>query len=109
MAKGKTLKEAAAEKLGHVITVQGITVEDVTPETLNDFEFLEVIAAMGDPDADDNEKLRAIANIAPVIFGSKQWKRIKAELRERNNGRLPNEVVMSFIEDTLAALNAKNS
>lgn len=105
---GKTLKEAAAEKLGHGITVQGIAVEGVTPDTLNDFDFLETIATMSDPDADDGEKLRAIASIGPVIFGSKQWRRIKAELRGQNDGRLTAETVMEFINEVMAALNSKN-
>lgn len=106
---GKTLKEAAAEKLSDTITVQGIAVEGVTPDTLNDFGFLEAIAVMSDPDADDGEKLRAIANLGPVIFGAKQWRRIKAELREKNDGRLPAEAVMGFIDGILTELNAKNS
>lgn len=108
MAKGKTLKEAAAEKLGHSITVQDITIEGVTPDTLNDFDFLETVATMSDPDADDAAKLRAMANTGPVIFGSKEWKRIKAELRERNGGRLTAETVMEFLNEVMAALDAKN-
>lgn len=109
MANGKTLKEAAAEKLSDAIIVCGITVENVTRETLNDFEFLETIAVMSDPDAEDGEKLRAIANTGPIVYGAKQWKRIKAELREQNGGKLPAETVMAFLEGTLAAVNAKNS
>lgn len=108
MAEGKTLREAAAEKPDKIIVVQGITVENVTPDTLNDFEFLETIATMSDPDADDGEKLRAIASIGPVVFRPKQWKRIKAELREQNDGRLSAEIVMEFINGVMAELNAKN-
>lgn len=106
---GKTLKDVAAERFSDTITVNGITIEGVTPDTLNDFDFLETIATMSDPEADDGEKLRAIANIGPVVFGAPQWKRIKAELREQNDGRLSAETVMAFINGTLAALNAKNS
>lgn len=106
---GKTLKEVAAEKLADSITVQGITVEGVTAETLNDFEFLETLAMMTDPDAESGEMLRAIASIGPVIFGAKQWKRIKADLRKQNGGKLPNEAVMEFLNDVMGALNAKNS
>lgn len=109
MAKGKTLKEAAAEKLSEIIVVQGITVEDVTPETLNDFDFLETIATMSDPTADDGEKLRAMASIGPVVFGAPQWKRIKSELREQNDGKLTAETVMEFINGVMAELNSKNS
>ena len=108
MAK-KTLKEAAAEKLGHAITVDGITVEGVTPDTFDDFDFLETIATMSDPDAENGEKLRAIANYGPIIFGQKEWRRIKAELRAKNDGRLTVEIVMEFINGVMAALNAKNS
>lgn len=109
MAKGKTLKDVAAEKLSDVIVVHGITVEGVTPEDLNDFEIMEAFAIMSDPDADAGVRLRAIASIAPVIFGAKQWKRIKAELREQNDGRLPNEVAMEFITGVIDALSSKNS
>lgn len=109
MPKGKTLKEAAAEKLTDCIFVQGIEVAGVTPDTLNDFEFMEAIAVMSDPDADDGAKLRALANIAPTIFGLKQWKRIKSELRKQNDGRLPAEVVMKFIDGVLVEIKAKNS
>lgn len=108
MSEGKTLKEAAAEKLGKEFEVRGITVEGVTPETLNDFEFMEAIAVMSDDSASDAEKLRAMASIAPVVFGARQWKRIKVELRAQNDGRLTAETVMSFIDGVLAELNAKN-
>lgn len=108
MADGKTLKEAAAEKLGKSFTVQGIVVEDVTPETLNDFEFMEAIAVMSDDGANDAEKLRAMASIAPVVFGARQWKRIKSELRAQHGGRLTAETAMGFIDGVLSELNAKN-
>lgn len=106
---GKTLKEAAAEKLSSTITVQGITVEGVTPETVADFEFVETIGIMTDPDADDDVRLRAILNFGPTMFGAKQWKRIKRELREQSGGVLPQDVVMDFFTATLVELKAKNS
>lgn len=106
---GKTLKEAAAEKLGHGITVRGIWIEGVTPEVFDDFELMEAFASMTDPDADNAEKLRATAKIAPTIFGSKQWKRIKAELREQNDGKLPTDTVMEFVGEAMDVLEAKNS
>lgn len=109
MTGGKTLKEAAAEKLGKIIVVQGISIEGVTPDVFNDFEIMEAFAAITDPDANSGEKLRATALIAPTIFGSKQWKRIKAELREQNDGRLQTETVMGFIDEVMDVLNAKNS
>ena len=105
---GKTLKEAAAAKLGNAFVVQGITVENVTADTINDFEFMEAIATLMDETADDSAKLRATANIAPVIFGAKQWKRIKGELREQNEGRLTAQTVMGFIDGVLSELNSKN-
>lgn len=104
-----TLKEATAEKLGKIITVQGITIEDVTPDTLNDFDFLEAVAIMSDPDAEDGESLRAMAKVGPIIFGARQWKRVKAELREQNGGKLTSDVVMGFVDETLAELRVKNS
>ena len=84
------------------------TVEGVTPDTLNDFEFLETVAAMSDPDADDAEKLRAVAGICPAVLGRRQWRRVKSELRAANGGKLPTEAVMGFIEELMEALNSKN-
>lgn len=104
----KTYGEVAEKSALDVLVVQGIEVEGVTRETLDDFEFMEVIAIMGDPDADGDDRLRAIANVAPIVFGKSQWKRIKAELRERNNGKLPVDAAMGFINETVLALNAKN-
>lgn len=108
-AKGKTLKDAAAEKLAGSIEVNGITVEGVTAETLDDFDFLEAIAISSDPDATDSEKLLAFTKVGPIVFGADQWKRIKRELREQNGGRLPVESVMGFIDGVLVRLNSKNS
>ena len=109
MADGKTLKEAAAEKLGKTLTVMGITIEGVTTETLNDFEFVEAIATLSDETAEPMEKLRARTVIGPIIFGAAQWKRIMSELREQNDGRLTNETVVDFIDGVINELNAKNS
>ena len=109
MASGKTLKEAAAEKLGYSVTICGVTVEGVTPETLDDFDIFETIAVMNDPCADGSEKLRAIVRFGPAVFGAKQWKQIKTELRAQNDGRLTNETVMEFIGATMSVLKAKNS
>lgn len=106
---GKTLKDAAAEKLGKLIVVQGIEIEGVTAETLNDFEFLEALAVMADPEVSDMAIIRALSSIGPVLFGAQQWKRVKQELRDANGGRLTGECVISFVNDTMAALNAKNS
>lgn len=109
MANGKTLKEAAAEKLGHVIVVQGISIEDVTAETLNDFEFLEAVATWTDPDSTDADVIRSLSSLGPIIFGSKQWKRVKSELRAQNDGKLTGECVIAFVNATIAELKAKNS
>ena len=106
---GKTLKEAAAEKLGKSFTVRGIAIEGVTPETADDFELLEIIAVLSDPEADDGERVRAMAQYGPAVFGKAQWKRIKPELRAQNDGRLTSETVMGFIDEVLGVLNAKNS
>ena len=105
---GKTLKEAAAEKLGHVFSVRGITIENVTKETVSDFDFIEIAATLSDPDVEDGERLRATAKYGPAVFGKDQWKRIKSELRKQNDGRLTTDIVMSFITEVLAALNSKN-
>ena len=109
MTDGKTLKEVAAEKFSDTVTICGITVEGVTHDKVNDFEILEITATMSDADADDDERLRAIMAFGPTVYGKKQWKRIKSELRKQNDGKLPNEAVMDFFTSTLAAVNAKNS
>lgn len=109
MTSAKTLKEIASEKFDNAVTICGVTVMGVTPDTLDDFEILETIAVMSDPYADEDEKLRAITSFGPAVFGAKEWKRIKAALREQNDGRLTNETVMEFIGATMAALKAKNS
>ena len=106
---GMTLKDVADAKFGDAIIVQGIKVDGVTPEVFNDFEIMEAFAAISDPDAESGEKLRATAMIAPIIFGSKQWRRIKAELRAQNDGKLQTETVMDFVDEVMDALNAKNS
>lgn len=108
MGEGKTLDGLASGKQPASVTVRGIAVEGVTPDTLNDFEFLETVAAMSDPDADDAEKLRAVAGICPAVLGRRQWRRVKSELRAANGGRLPTEAVMGFIEELMEALNSKN-
>lgn len=108
MGEGKTLDGLAAERQAGSVTVRGIAVEGVTPDTLNDFEFLETVAAMSDPDADDAEKLRAVAGICPAVLGRRQWRRVKSELRAANGGKLPTEAVMGFIEELMEALNSKN-
>lgn len=105
---GKTLKEAAAEKACSPMEVQGIAVEGVTAEALADFEFLEAMAVLCDPLATDSEQLRAMAGIAPAVFGPAQWRRIKAELRARNGGSLPADAVMKFVFDVLEQAKAKN-
>ena len=97
------------EKLDATMTIYGVTVLGITPDTLDDFEILETIAIMSDPYADEDEKLRAITSFGPAVFGAKQWRSIKNALREQNDGRLTNETVMEFIGATMAALKAKNS
>lgn len=105
---GETLDERAAGAQAAELEVDGIRVEGVTAEALADFEFLEAVAALSDPAATDAEQLRALASIAPIVFGAPQWRRVKAELRARNGGRLPAEAATSFIFGVLEAARAKN-
>lgn len=110
MTQGKTLKEAAAEKLGHAITICGVTVTGIDRERLDDFEILETVMVMNDPDGDKVEKAKATMKFGPLVFGAKQWGEIKAQLRANNDGKLTNETVMTFFYATMAALNeVKNS
>ena len=109
MTDEKTYGEIAAKKADGAITIRGIAGISVEPEAFNDFEILEIIMTLNDDAADDIEKVRAITAFGPLVFGAKEWKRIKSELREQNGGKLTNETVMAFIHETMAAFNsAKN-
>lgn len=105
---GKTLKEAAAEKLQKVIEVRGIKVEGVTQDALDDFDVLEALAALQDEDAEDSKRLVAMAALGPLVLGGKQWARVKRELREANGGRLTVRDGVEFINGVLEAAGSKN-
>lgn len=110
MTDGKTYGEVSAKKRDGAIAIHGIDGISIEPEAFNDFEILEIIMTLNDETSDDLEKVRAITAFGPLVFGVKEWKRIKSELREQNGGKLTNETVMAFIHETMAALNsAKNS
>lgn len=105
---GKSLKEAAAEKLQKVIDVRGIEVEGVTQDTLDDFDIMESLATMQDEEADNSARLVAMAALGPLMFGKRQWSRIKGELREANGGKLTVKDGLEFINDVLKAADSKN-
>lgn len=83
----------SAEK-GVTVTVSGITV-DVLMDAADDFEVVEQIAVNADPDSTAAEKIGAMVRVYKAVF-SKDYKRVKDELRRKNGGRLPVAVMSDF-------------
>lgn len=109
MADGKTYGERNAEKTS-TVTIMGVEGIEIDNGALNDFEVLELTMTLNDQDSTDLEKTRALAEFGPLVFGSKEWKRIKSELRKQNDGKLTTETAVMFIYATMYELGAlKNS
>ena len=108
MEQGKTLGEVAAEKASATVEVCGIEAHVADPRIFNDFEVFEMVMVINDPDASEVDKAYAFTKYGPLVFGSKQWKSIKDELRKQNGGKLPNEKVYEFILKSMMELGAKN-
>ncbi len=89
------------------IEVEGITLT-IEPSFADDFEFVECIAIMSDPEATTAEQAVATVNMMRRVFGA-DYARVKRELREAHGGALTNEVMQEFFSATLARVNAKNS
>lgn len=89
------------------LVVQGIRV-NLTTADVDDYEITEALVDMSDESAPDTSRAKATVRMARLLFGG-DWDRIKRELREKNDGKLPNEAVGQFINDVFEGLNRKNS
>lgn len=86
--------------------VDGIALS-LRAEDLDDFEIVEAIADANDPDSDDDAQMRAVVRIFRLVYKG-DYARVKAELRDRNGGRLTAETMMGFFNATMEAVKAKN-
>lgn len=80
---------------------------NVTKADLDDFDVVECLSVMMDEEASDRQRMVAIPKLLKLVFKS-DWQRVKDELRSQNDGRLPNDAVMGFLNSVIEALNAKN-
>lgn len=93
-------------------TIHGLKVS-VDPEIFTDWDFSMDLANMLD-DIDDDTTDAAVARIKTLnrvidaMFGKSQFEKIKAKLREENDGKLPVEVVTEFLNQAITAFTPKN-
>lgn len=80
---------------------------NVTKADLDDFDVVECLSVMMDEDASDRQRMVAIPKLLKLVFKA-DWQRVKDELRSQNDGRLPNDAVMGFLNSCIEQLNAKN-
>lgn len=98
----------AARKKTATATVQGITV-NLDFDLADDFEVVEQGAIAADTDSTDAEKLAATLRVYRLIFGA-DYRRVKDELRAKNDGRLSTQDMISFVSEVLSkAAELKNS
>lgn len=90
------------------IEVMGVKL-DIDATALDDIDVIECIADLNSPDADGAGQAAATVKLLRTVFGS-DYQRIKAELRERNGGRLTVETMGDFFTGVSDALGkaAKN-
>lgn len=94
------------------IEIDGIQLK-VDRDLINDWDFMEQLSevmAIQDELSDDGadpvaagKALVGMSNLANALYGS-DFKRIKKELRSKNDGKLPMETVLRFIMDTISAM-----
>lgn len=96
----------ASKKSDKPTVVDGIKV-DVTVEDFDDFEITECMATLGDPDAEDGERLTATVRMFRLVFKG-DYQRVKDELRAKHDGRLTNETMSGFVNRVIEAAKAKN-
>lgn len=90
------------------VTVRGIEVT-INPAATDDIEFVELIAANADPSATAAERLSAMVGVFKVLFGD-DYRRVKTELRAKNGGTLPVNVMSDFATTVMnEAAQLKNS
>lgn len=101
---------AATKAGGHgkTVEVDGITVH-VPIDTEDDYELAALASVISDPDATADERGRAIARQYRLVLG-KDYDRVMAELRKRNDGALPVKTVALFVNSVIRAVTpVKNS
>lgn len=89
------------------ITVDGI---ELVPrhDMADDYDVVEAVAVTSDPDAPDYAKTRATVRVYRALLGA-DYDRVKAELRERNGGKLPCSVMIDFMAKVMQEMGeAKN-
>ena len=96
----------ASKKSDKPTVVDGIQL-NVTAEDFDDFEITECMATLGDPDAEDGERLTATVRMFRLVFKG-DYQRVKDELRAKNGGRLTNECMGDFLNRVIEAAKAKN-
>lgn len=96
-----------ASKNPNTVTVNDIEVT-LDPVLLNDWDFAEAVAETSDETLPIEVRNAAVFRVARMAFGP-DYGRIKGELREKNDGRLPNETMGQFLTDVLLEYKAKNS
>lgn len=84
------------------ITIDGIEVCPLA-DAADDFEVVEAVAASSDPNAPDYAKTLATVRVYRAILGA-DYERVKAELRAKNGGRLPVEVMIDFMAKLMAKM-----
>lgn len=89
------------------ITVDGI---ELSPrrDMADDYDVVEAVAVCSDPDAPDYAKTLATVRIYRALLGG-DYDRVKAELRERNGGKLPVSAMIDFMAEVMGKMGeAKN-
>ena len=94
-------------------TIDGIKV-NVTVDDLDDYDIAETLAIIAEADEPGEkspefqvEFMKAAYTLPKMIFKN-DWKRIKGELRAKNDGNLPNSVVFEFVNKVMTAVGSKN-
>lgn len=94
-------------------TVHGIKVT-VDPTIFNDWDFsMDLAEMLEEVDEDSTEaavkRIKTLNRVVDALFGEDQFSKIKAKLRDQNDGHLPVEAVSEFLNQAIVAFTPKNS
>lgn len=84
------------------VKVDGITLtvsRDELAERLSDWDVVEGIGVLNDGEALSKDRLVAASRVMRAIFAS-EYDRVKRELRAKNDGKLTESIMTSFMTDT---------
>lgn len=93
--------------------VAGVKVT-INPEILTDWDVCMKLADVMDTDGNMEDqniavgKIHTVDEVLTMIFGQKQFRRIRDELRSKNGGTLPVEVMMKFLSGVFEEFEQKN-